>query len=124
MAWDMVLLRLLEQAATATQNGSFFIPYFVTNDGRWRELLRLSPVKMMVIDDRDHRVQVARQNEKEFRAIFIECLQGELRSCMTPETIEKRRLAAKNLQGTRRARRGTVGHPIVCIICAPFIPYR
>ncbi|HGU9824230.1 TPA: hypothetical protein ACNFPD_003324 [Enterobacter cancerogenus] len=98
MAWDMVLLRLLEQAATATQNGSFFIPYFVTNDGRWRELLRLSPVKMMVIDDRDHRVQVARQNEKEFRAIFIECLQGELRSCMTPEMIEKRRLAAKNLQ--------------------------
>lgn len=97
MAWDMVLLRLLEQAATATQNGSFFIPYFVTNDGRWRELLRLSPVKMMVIDDREHRVQVARQNEKEFRAIFIECLEGELRSCMTPEMIEKRRLAAKNL---------------------------
>lgn len=98
MAWDMILLRLLEQVATSTQNGSFFIPYFVTNDGRWRKLLQLSPVKMMVIDDRDHRVQLARQNEKEFRAIFMECLQGELRSDMTPEMIEKRRLAAKNLQ--------------------------
>lgn len=98
MAWDMTLLRLLEQVATATQNGSFFIPYFVTNDGRLRELLRLSLVKMMVIDDRDHRVQLARQNEKEFRAIFIECLQGELRSCMTPDMIEKRRLAATHLQ--------------------------
>ncbi|MCL6354314.1 hypothetical protein EXT68_02120 [Pectobacterium parmentieri] len=98
MAWDLTLLRLLEQVATASQNGSFFIPYFVTNDGRWRKLLQLSPVNMMVIDDRDHRVQLARQNEKEFRAIFMECLQGELRSDMTPEMIEKRRLAAKNLQ--------------------------
>lgn len=98
MAWDMTLLRLLEQVATATQNGSFFIPYFVTNDSRWRALLRLSSVKMMVIDDRDHRVQFARDNEKEFRYIIWECLQGELSSDMTQEKIEQRRQAATNLQ--------------------------
>jgi hypothetical protein len=98
MAWDMTLLRLLEQTATFTQNGSFFIPYFVSNDTRWRKLLRLNPVRMMVIDDRDHRVQLARRSEKEFRAIFSECLRSELSSDMTPEKIEQRRLAAKNLQ--------------------------
>lgn len=98
MAWDMTLLRLLEQVATATQNGSFFIPYFVTNDSRWRELLRLSPVKMMVIDDKDHRVLIARRNEREFRAILKECLQDELHPYMTLELIEQRRQAAKNLQ--------------------------
>lgn len=98
MAWDMTLLRLLEQVATATQNGSFFIPYFVTNDSRWRELLRLSPVKMMVIDDKDHRVLIARRNEREFRAILKECLQDELHPYMTLELIEQRRQDAKNLQ--------------------------
>lgn len=98
MAWDMTLLRLLEQIATATQNGSFFIPYFVTNDGRWRDLLRLSPVQMMIIDDRDHRKHLARENEKEFRALFLECLEGELQSEMTAEKVEQRRRAAQNLQ--------------------------
>jgi hypothetical protein len=98
MAWDMTLLRLLEQTATTSVNGSFYIPYFVTNDARWRELLRLNPVKMMVIDDRDHSMQLARNNEKAFRAIFSECLQGELRADMTHDKIQQRRVAAKNLR--------------------------
>ncbi|MBP2199077.1 hypothetical protein [Pantoea cypripedii] len=94
MAWDMTLLRLLERTATITRNGSFFIPYFVSIDRRWRDLLRLNPVNMMIVDDRSHRMQIARTDELNFRSIFNECLQGELRSDMTPEKIEQRRLAA------------------------------
>jgi hypothetical protein len=98
MAWDMTLLRVLEKNATASQLGSFFIPYFVSIDRRWRHLLRLNPVRMMLIDDAHRRVLFARADELEFQRLVEECAQTELQAEMTPEKVEARRRAAQTAQ--------------------------
>ncbi|AVO34784.1 hypothetical protein [Ottowia oryzae] len=98
MAWDMTLLRVMEQIATASQVGSFFIPYFVSMDRRWRHLLRLNPVRLMVIDDAHRRVIFARTNELEFQRVLGECTQTEFQSEMTPEKIEARRMSAQAIK--------------------------
>lgn len=91
MAWDMTLLRVLEKNATTSQLGSFFIPYFVSTDRRWRHLLRLNPVRLMLIDDAHRHVLFARTDELEFQQVLRECMQTELQSEMTPEKVETRR---------------------------------
>jgi hypothetical protein len=98
MAWDMTLLRVLEKNATASRLGSFFIPYFVSIDRRWRHLLRLNPVTMMLIDDAHRRVLFARADEPAFQRILEECTQTELQAEMTPEKVEARRRAAQTTQ--------------------------
>lgn len=95
MAWDMTLLRVLEKNATASRLGSFFIPYFVSIDRRWRHLLRLNPVRMMLIDDAHRRVLFARADELAFQRFFEECAQTELQAEMMPEKVEARRMAAQ-----------------------------
>lgn len=98
MAWDMTLLRVLEKNATASRLSSFFIPYFVSIDRRWRHLLRLNPVTMMLIDDAHRRVLFARADELAFQRVLEECAQTELQAEMTPEKVEARRRAAQTAQ--------------------------
>lgn len=98
MAWDMTLLRVLEKNATASQLGSFFIPYFVSIDRRWRHLLRLNSVRLMLIDDAHRRVLFARTDELEFQHILGECMQTELQSEMTPGKVETRRRSAQAIR--------------------------
>ncbi len=98
MAWDMTLLRVLEQVATTSRLGSFFIPYFVSIDARWRSLLRLNTVRLMLVDDAHRRTLFARTGELEFQHVLKECMQAELQSEMTPEKIEARRRSAQTLQ--------------------------
>jgi len=96
MAWDMALLRVMEQIATASNVGSFFIPYFVSMDHRWRHLLRLNPVRLMLIDDANRRVLFARAEELEFQRMLGEFTQTEFQSEMTSERIETRRGSAQS----------------------------
>lgn len=98
MAWDLTLLRILEQIATTSRADSFFIPYFVSIDRRWRQLLRLNPVSLMVIDDAHQRVLFARTNELDFQRVLGECMQTELQTEMTPEKIEARRMSAQSIR--------------------------
>ena len=98
MAWDMTLLRVLEKNATASRLGSFFIPYFVSIDRRWRHLLRLNPVTLMLIDDALRRVLFARADELEFRRVLGEYIQAELQSEMAPEKVEARRRSAQAIR--------------------------
>jgi hypothetical protein len=95
MAWDMTLLRVLEKNATASQLGSFFIPYFVSIDRRWRHLLRLNPVTLMLTGDAHRRVLFARTDEQDFQRVLGECMQTELQSEMTHEMVETRRRSAQ-----------------------------
>lgn len=98
MAWDMTLLRVMEQIATASQFGSFFIPYFVSIDSRWRHLLRLNPVRLMLVDDADRRVLSARADELAFQRVWEECQQTVLQAEMTPEKIVARRRSAQAIR--------------------------
>ncbi len=97
MAWDMTLLRAMEKTATKNEGGSFFIPSFVSLDRRWRDLLRLNPVKMMVIDDANARVLFSRVDELEFQRALGECAPAGVKSEMTPDKVEARRCAARNI---------------------------
>lgn len=94
MAWDMTHLRLMEQTASLTQLGSFFIPHFVSIDGRWRDLLRMNPVRFMLVDDTRKSILFARANEMSFQTMCNECT-NELYAERTPEKIAARRAAAQ-----------------------------
>lgn len=98
MAWDMTLLRVMEQIATTSQFGSFFIPYFVSIDRRWRHLLRLNPVRLMLVDDAQRRVLFAHNKELEFQRVLGECMQIELQSEMASEKVEARRRSAQAIR--------------------------
>ena len=65
---------------------------------RWRHLLRLNPVTMMLIDDSHRCVLFARADELTFQRILEECVKTELQAEMTPEKVEARRRAAQTAQ--------------------------
>lgn len=98
MAWDMTLLRVLEQLSTSNRLDSFYIPYFVSIDARWRKLMRLNLVTFMLSDHVNRRVLFARTGELDFQAVLGECMRSDFQSDMTPDKIEARRRAAKGLQ--------------------------
>lgn len=94
MAWDMTHLRVMEQAARKSESGSFFIPYFVSLDARWRELLRLNPIRFMLMDDAHKQMLSGRKNEVSFQTAFNECLSEKASRELTPEKVAARRSSA------------------------------
>jgi len=98
MAWDMTLLRVLERLATIKRIDSFFIPYFVSMDRRWHHLLRLNPVRLMLLDETQKRVLFARVDELEFQRVLGECIPIELQPKMMPEKVESRRRSAQTIE--------------------------
>ncbi|MBB6249163.1 hypothetical protein [Rhodanobacter sp. A1T4] len=97
MAWDMTHLRLMEQTARLTQFGSFFIPHFVSIDERWRTLLRLNPVRFMVVDDARNSMLLARTHELTFQEALHECAGETFLGEVNAEKIEARRMAAQSI---------------------------
>lgn len=97
MAWDMAHLRLLQQMARQTTFGSFFVPYFVSFDARWRELLRLNPIRVVLIDDATSAINVGRTQDVEFHRLLGEALSPTARHAMSPDQVEARRKFAKTL---------------------------
>ena len=100
MAWDMTLLRGLEQIAiTSSSANAFFIPYFVSIDRRWRDLMRLNTVNLMLVDDAHKHKLFARSGEQQFQQALRECMPTELWCEMTADKVEARqRLAAQTIQ--------------------------
>ena len=97
MAWDMTHLRLMEQTAQLTRLGSFFVPHFVSMDGSWRDLLRLNPIRFMLVDDARKSMLFARANELSFQNFFNECAGAELLEEEHPEKVATRRAAAQSI---------------------------
>lgn len=97
MAWDMTHLRSLQTIARTSVVGSFFIPYFVSLDSRWRDLLRLNPIRIMLIDDAKNTANFGRSRDAEFQVLVNEIMSARARAEMTPEKVERRRLAARAL---------------------------
>jgi|SRR6185312_435934 len=97
MAWDMTHLRLMEKTATLTEFGSFFIPYYVSFDQRWRNLIRLNPVRIMLIDDAKNSVLFARAHELEFQVACQEGASAGVLAERRPEDIAARRQASRSI---------------------------
>jgi len=98
MAWDMTLLRNMERSATTGNKDNFFVPYFVSLDRRLRELIRLAPIRLMLIDDINKRAIPIRTNEIEFQESLNECIgTSDIKNEMTPEKIEIRKINAQTI---------------------------
>ena len=97
MAWDMTHLRLMEQTASLSQLGSFFVPYFISMDGRWRDLLRLNPIRLMLIDDARKSMLFARANELDFQLACNACGSTLIQTERSPEKVAARRSSAKSI---------------------------
>jgi hypothetical protein len=99
MAWDLTHLRSLQDTARKSVFGSFFIPYFVSLDESWRDLLRLNPIRVMLIDDTKRAVNFGRSKDVEFQMLIGEVMSDRAKAEMTPEKVEKRRIASRSLDG-------------------------
>lgn len=97
MAWDMTHLRLMEQTATLSRLGSFFVPHFISIDRRWREILRLNPIRLMLIDDSQKSVLFARANELDFQLACNACASTTIQAQRSPEKVAVRRSSARSI---------------------------
>ncbi|CKH62907.1 hypothetical protein [Achromobacter xylosoxidans] len=95
MAWDMTHLRLMEQTTTLSRFESFFVPYFISMDERWRNLLRLNPIRLMLIDDSRKSMLFARANELDFQLACNACASTLIQTERSPEKVAARRAVAK-----------------------------
>ncbi|HBN9984874.1 TPA: hypothetical protein L3965_000639 [Pseudomonas aeruginosa] len=93
MAWDIMHLRLMERLATQSNLGSFYIPYFVSLDAKWRELLLINPIRVMLLDDSQRRMLCARSGELEFQAAFSNYV-NQFPNEFSPEKVSARRKIA------------------------------
>lgn len=95
MAWDMTHLRIMERLASQSKLGSFYVPYFVTLDRRWRSLLRMNPIRFTLLDDSTKAMLYGRADELSFQIALNTCMSQEARNEMAPQKVNARRLAAK-----------------------------
>ncbi len=91
MAWDLTHIRTMEQMATTTQLGAFYLPFFVSFDNKFSELLQETSIFAMLIDDKVGQVVSIRNNEIDFHAIINEHINEDLRQEFSPEKIHRRR---------------------------------
>lgn len=95
MAWDMTHLRIMERLASQSKLGSFYIPYFVSLDKKWRALLRMNPIRFTLFDDSTKAMLHGRVDELSFQMALNTCTSERARNEMAPEKVGARRLAAK-----------------------------
>ncbi|WP_097302869.1 hypothetical protein [Pseudomonas chlororaphis] len=81
MAWDISHMRSLETLSTASNHGSFFIPFFVSFDERFSEILKQHQIQFLLMDDRLKRMQSATPSEM--------YLQQKINSCMSQKVLQE-----------------------------------
>jgi len=97
MAWDIAHLRLLERLAAQKAFGDFYVPFFVSLDARWRNLLRLNPIRFMLFDDRVRMIRSARADEASFLDICRRTVIADPSRLLSAEQSEQRRAFALHL---------------------------
>ncbi|EJM80473.1 hypothetical protein [Pseudomonas sp. GM60] len=80
MAWDMSHMRTLETMCTKSDSGSFFVPFFVSFDEKFSEILKQNQIHVLLMDDRLKRMHSIGMSEAAF--------QVKLNSCMSPQVLE------------------------------------
>lgn len=91
MAWDICHLRVLEMLSTKTELGSFYLPFFVSFDEKFSEILRENQIQLLIIDDRLKRMHSATVDEYEFIQKLDYCMSPATKSQMNPAKSEARR---------------------------------
>lgn len=91
MSWDMQHLRALESSATASESGSFFIPFVASFDEKWRNALAEDPADFMVIDDMRKSVSSGRYSDREFNVDLVESMNPRCLAALSSADVERRR---------------------------------
>lgn len=91
MAWDMTHLRLLETLSTKTTFDSFYVPFFVSFDEKFSEILKQNQLQMLLVDDRLKRMHTATIDEYPFLQKLDSCMSEKTRSLMGEVESEARR---------------------------------
>lgn len=66
MSWDLYSIRHQETMASNSKHGLFHVPFIATFDRRFKELIEACPIRCMLIDDRDGRINTIFFDELEF----------------------------------------------------------
>lgn len=98
MAWDIAHLRLLERLATQRAYADFYVPFFVSLDARWRDLLQLNPIRLMLFDDRARMMRSARADEGNFLEICRSSARENPSRVLSAEQSASRRAYALSLR--------------------------
>ncbi|WP_060493728.1 hypothetical protein [Pseudomonas sp. NBRC 111140] len=98
MAWDIAHLRLLERLAAQKAFGDFYVPFFVSLDTRWRNLLRLNPIRYMFFDDGARMMRSARADEESFLDICHKAAKQDPKRILSAEQSAQRRSSVLTLR--------------------------
>ncbi|WJD61547.1 hypothetical protein [Pseudomonas kurunegalensis] len=98
MAWDIAHLRLLERLATQRAHGDFYVPFFVSLDARWRDLLRQNPIRFMLFDDRSRTMRSGRVDEASFLQICHFSASEDAKRLLSVEQSAERKAYASALR--------------------------
>jgi hypothetical protein len=66
ISWDLYSIRHQETMASNSKYGQFHVPFIATFDRRFKELIEACPIRCMLIDDRDERINTIFFDELEF----------------------------------------------------------
>lgn len=67
MSWDLFAFRYQETLASKGMRCEFFVPFFASFDNKFVELAHACPIRCMLIDDRDKRINTIYLDEYEFQ---------------------------------------------------------
>lgn len=88
MAWQITHLRWLEEAAASSLHGTFNIPYSVSCQDNWHQLLSLNPIQCMLIDSEKGIINLLRVHERRFNDAICSCLDKRYQRGMNPRDFE------------------------------------
>jgi hypothetical protein len=91
MAWDLSHIRTMETASTLSQFGAFFLPFFVSFDSKFSDILKQNQIRYLIVDDRLRRMHSVGDSELDFQYSLNNAMSDKVKIKMTPEESEIRR---------------------------------
>jgi len=104
MAWDLNHFRCLETMATKPGNNQFYIPFFVSFDGKFSDLITNNRIQFMVMDTKEKRLLSANEHEYEFQiALNYDYMTPKIESLLSRDHAKRRRDSDPNYESIRKA---------------------
>lgn len=97
MSWDLFSQRHQETLASKSFTSEFYIPFFASFDNRLIELSKASPIRALIIDERDKRVISVYQDELEFQEDMHQVNEVELKKSLNSNQQIFERMSNKYL---------------------------
>lgn len=93
ISWDLYSLRHQETMASFSKIGDFYIPLIATFDKRFKSFIKAFPLRCLLIDDRDERLNLIFYDEKEFFNEINNVVSSRLRDELANPKAKVKRLS-------------------------------